>query len=393
MTVTSAHPAASEFAAGAGYLAACTGGLPTRATAAAMRADTERWERGRVDPAAYGSLAEAGRTAFAAIVGADVDRVAIGAQTSAFVAVVACSVPDGAEVLVVDGDFSSVVFPFLVQTDRGVTVRSVPLPALAESVTSATAVVAWSAVQSATGAVADDAGISAAAARVGALTLCDLTQAAGVLPVDASRYDVTVTHAYKWLCCPRGVAFMTVSDRALAELRPVQAGWYAGEDVWASCYGPTMALAASARRFDVSPAWQAWAGAVPALELFASLDMDTVWRHAAGLGDRLSVRLGLAPEGRAIVTWEDPSGVALEALREAGLTVSGRAGRVRVAFHLWNDGADVERVVRALAVARAAGVAGAGGVGGLPGVGGVGRVGGVGGVGGENAGTGSPSPR
>ncbi|KQO65307.1 class V aminotransferase [Curtobacterium sp. Leaf261] len=340
--------AARAFSAGRGYLAACTGGLPTRAAADAMRADTERWERGIVDPVASGAVADAGRAAFAAIVGAPVDRVAIGSQTSVFVSVVACSVPDGAEVLVVDGDFSSVVFPFLAQAHRGVRVRSVPLDTLAAAVTPDTAVVAWSAVQSATGALADDAVIRAAAAAVGALTVCDLTQAAGVLPVDATRYDVTVTHAYKWLCCPRGVAFMTVSDRALAELRPVQAGWYAGADVWSSCYGPAITLADDARRFDVSPAWQAWAGAVPALRFFASLDMASVWRHATGLADRLSGRLGLAPQGQAIVTWSDPSGADLARLQDAGLTVSGRAGRVRVAFHLWNDESDVDSVVAAL---------------------------------------------
>lgn len=157
-----------------------------------------------------------------------------------------------------------------------------------------------------------------------------------------------MTHAYKWLCCPRGVAFLTVSDRALGELRPVQAGWYAGEDVWSSCYGPTMALAADARRLDVSPAWQAWSGAVPALEHLASLDMDAVWRHATRLGDRLCVGLGLAPQGRAIVTWADPTGTDLARLADAGLVASGRAGRVRVAFHLWNDDADVDAVVSAL---------------------------------------------
>ncbi|MFZ7087824.1 aminotransferase class V-fold PLP-dependent enzyme [Curtobacterium sp. RRHDQ10] len=336
------------FSAGRGYLAACTGGLPTRATVDAIRADTARWERGIVDPAVYGALAEDGRATFAAIVGTVPDRVAIGSQTSGFMSVVACSIPDGAEVLLVDGDFSSVVFPFLAQAHRGVRVRSVPLAALAASVTPETAVVAWSAVQSATGALADDGAVRSAAAGVGALTVCDLTQAAGVLPVDATRYDVTVTHAYKWLCCPRGVAFMTVSDRALDELRPVQAGWYAGADVWSSCYGPTMALAADARRFDVSPAWQAWAGAVPALRFFAALDMASVWRHAIGLADRLSVRLGLVPQGQAIVTWADPSGRDLALLQDAGLTVSGRAGRVRVAFHLWNDESDVDAVVAAL---------------------------------------------
>jgi len=269
-------------------------------------------------------------------------------------AVVADALPDGAEVVVPDGDFSSVVFPFLAQAHRGIRVRSVPLDRLAASVGPDTALVAWSAVQSATGVVTDPDPVVAAARRVGALTLCDLTQAAGVLPVDAAPFDVTLTHTYKWLCAPRGVAFMTLSDTALGRLRPVQAGWYAGADVWSSCYGPAMHLADDARRFDVSPAWQAWPGAVAALEHAVALDQHAVWRHATGLADRLCDALGSPRQGdgqgdgQAIVTFADADGSALRALTAAGLTASGRAGRLRIAFHLWNDESDVTDVAAAL---------------------------------------------
>jgi selenocysteine lyase/cysteine desulfurase len=333
---------------GRGYLAACTGGLPDRATAAAMREDLERWTAGRAAPADYGAMVEEGRALFAELVGVTADRVATGSQVSAMVGVVAASLPDGAEVVVPDGDFSSIVFPFLAQAHRGVRVRSVPLDALASSVRDTTALVAWSAVQSATGELVDAAPVLDAARAVGALTLCDLTQAAGILPVDASPFDVTVTHAYKWLCAPRGVAFTTVSDRALATLRPVQAGWYAGEDVWASCYGPAMRLADDARRLDVSPAWQAWPGAVAALRSAVSRDTASAWRHATGLADRLCDALGAPPQSRAIVSFPDPSGEALAALTGAGLVASGRAGRVRVAFHLWNDERDADAAADAL---------------------------------------------
>ena len=52
--------------------------------------------------------------------------------------------------------------------------------------------------------------------------------------------------------------------------------------------------------------------------------------------------------GRAILTWPDPTGADLAALTAAGLRASGRAGRARVAFHLWNTPDDVDRVVAAL---------------------------------------------
>ena len=342
-TLTVAEVAA-RFAPATGYLAACTMGLPLAETLSAQRDDLDRWATGSRSPVDYGDVVEQARASYARLVGVPASRVAVGSQTSAMMAVVAAAAPDGAEVVCVDGDFSSVVFPFLQQAHRGVTVRSVPVDELAGALGPSTWCVAWSAVQSATGVVADDAGVRAAAAAHGALTVCDVTQAAGVLPVDAALWDVSVGHAYKWLCCPRGAAFMTLSDRALAELRPVQAGWYAGRSVWASCYGPAMDLAGDARAFDVSPAWPVWPGAAAALDTFSRLDPADTWGHASGLGDELCRRLDLPPQGQAVVTWADVDGAAAAAMSRAGLTVSARAGRVRVAFHLWNTSEDVEAV-------------------------------------------------
>jgi selenocysteine lyase/cysteine desulfurase len=351
-----ATPLHSGFAAlhdefegiGSGYLAACTNGLPPASTVDAARVDLDLWRSGSATPAHYDVLVARARTAFAAIAGVDVDRVALGSQTSVFAGIVAASVPDGAEVLCVDGDFSSIVFPFQQQAYRGVGVRHVPLSALADSVHADTWLVVYSLVQSATGEIADARAIRAAADAHGAYVLCDTTQAAGWMPLQPQTADAFVCHTYKWLCSPRGVCFFAVQPGFAKQLIPVNAGWCAAEDPWASCYGPSARLADSARRFDVSPAWQAVAGAVPALELFAGADMRSVHDHDVSLGDALASSLGLEARGRAIVTWADPDSDDLLRLTSAGIVASGRAGRARVAFHVWNDERDVERALRAL---------------------------------------------
>jgi len=330
------------------YLAACTAGRPTIETVRALQEDADTWGRGDASPAHYQVEVDRARELYARLVGIPVDRVAIGSQASVMAAVLAAAVPAGREVLCVDGDFSSMVFPFVQQAHRGVSVRHVPLHELADSVTSQTWLVAFSLVQSATGEIADAAGIRAAARAAGAFTLCDTTQATGWLPVDASDYDATICHAYKWLGAPRGAAFLTVQPDLDEALRPVQAGWFAGVDPWQSCYGPVMNLATDARRFDVSPAWPAWVGTRVALEFFTALDPIELYRHDAGLGDALSAGLGLPQNGQAIVTWADPSSAALAALAAAGITASGRAGRARVAFHVWNTESDVDAVLAAL---------------------------------------------
>jgi selenocysteine lyase/cysteine desulfurase len=340
--------ARSHFAAGPRYLAACTQGLPLAETLVASRADLDTWERGETRADRYDIPVASSRASFAGLVHVDPDRVAIGSQVSVLASVVAAAAPDGAEIVCVEGDFSSIVFPFLAQAHRGVTVRHVPLAALAESIGSQTWLVAFSLVQSATGEIADADAVSAAAREKEAFTLCDATQAAGWYPVDASRFDVLVCSAYKWLCAPRGSAFLVVGESIDPVLRPVQAGWYAGGDPWQSCYGPAMTLATDARRFDVSPAWPVWPGTAAALDFFSRIDIDDAHAHASGLGDALSERLGLTANGQAIVTWPDADGSDLNALTAAGIRASGRAGRARVAFHLWNTADDVDAVLAAL---------------------------------------------
>lgn len=331
-----------------GYLDAATMGLPTLRTREAMGDSLAAWATGGASAAGYGEAVERARRAYARLVGVAVGEVAIGATTSELVALAAASVPDGGEVLVVAGDFTSIVYPFLQHADRGVTVRHVPLEALADEIRPGTSLVSFSLVQSADGRVADAEAIAETAHAAGARTLCDTTQAAGIHPVDAAVWDYTVCHAYKWLSAPRGAAFLTASQPAQEALTPLAAGWYAGEDVWSSTYGPAMRLADNARRFDTSPAWLSWVGAAPALEHFASLPVEAAWHRATGLADALLAELGLPPRGQAIVALDDPDGARAARLAAHGIRFANRAGRIRLAFHVWNTRDDVAAAAAAI---------------------------------------------
>jgi selenocysteine lyase/cysteine desulfurase len=336
----------NRFAAGRGYLGAATLGLPADVTRDAVRRDLEKWSTGTADVVEYTALVASARGHAATMLGSSPDRVAIGATASAFVALAAAAVPPGAEVVVVDGDFASVVRPFLARGDLRVV--QVPLAELAGAVGPDTWLVAYALVQSATGEVGDAAAVRTAAREHGARVLVDTTQATGWLPTTDLDADVTVCHTYKWLCAPRGSAFAAFSVRAQEEIRPLTAGWYSALDPWSSCYGPELDLAPDASRYDLSPAWHAWVGAEAALGFAVSLDPGEVRDHGVGLANAFRARLGLDPSDSAIVTWADPQGADLAAMTAAGIAAAGRAGRARVSFHLWNDEEDVEITATAL---------------------------------------------
>lgn len=336
---------AEAFAVRPGYLNTASLGLPHRLSLADTREVLDRWERGEIGAGhADGHVAEA-RASYASLVGLPADHVAIGSQASAQIGIVAASLPQGAHVVTARGEFASVSVPF---EAAGLCVTHAPLEQLADYVVRGVDAVAFSLVQSANGALADVAAILAAADEVGALTICDVTQAAGILPVDASLFDVTVCHTYKWLSCPRGVSFMTFRDGRGEAFTAFSAGWFAGEDVWGSTYGPGVQLAGDARRFDVSPAWFSWVGAAPALRYFAAAPIAAHWAHATALGNALCEGLGLAPKDQAIVSWPDPEGHDLARLSRAGIAVAARAGAVRASFHVWNTEDDVAAVLETL---------------------------------------------
>jgi selenocysteine lyase/cysteine desulfurase len=263
--------ARAEFDAEVTYLDTATMGLPPRRSWLALRQALADWRAGTADAAGYDrSLAEA-RCAYARLVGVPPSAVAVGSQVSVFAGLIAANLPVGSEVLTATGDFTSILFPFLAQSGRGVKVREVPLERIADSVTPRTTLVAVSAVQSADGRVIDLDTLHAATKATRTKVLLDTTQAVGWLPVDASRFAYTACGGYKWLLSPRGTAYFTLRPELIDDLVPHMAGWYAGQSPWTSIYGGPLRLAADARRFDVSPAWHAWVAAGPAVSLLTQV--------------------------------------------------------------------------------------------------------------------------
>ncbi|MFJ6388502.1 aminotransferase class V-fold PLP-dependent enzyme [Streptomyces sp. NPDC091972] len=339
----------AEFAPKNTFLnTASSGLLPARTVSALQEAALIRAEGRPLDP--LFEDVEAARAAFAALAGVPVARVAAGASVSTHSGLVAASLPPGAEVLTAEDDFTSVVNPFHTRGD--LKVRAVPLERLAGSVRPGTALVAVSAAQSADGRIADLPALREAAKTHGARTYVDFSQAAGWLPVDAESYDYTVSTTFKWLLGPHGAAFLVVPED-FGDLRPVLAGWVAGENPWDSCYGPVAELAHSARRFDVSPALFTYAGTRRSLELLAELGVDAVRAHDLALADRFRAGLAalghepLPAPGSPIVSVPRLGGRQPE-LSAAGIEVSNRAGNLRASFHLYNTAADVDRLLDAL---------------------------------------------
>ena len=327
-----------------GWLNTASYGLPPRPAFEALHAALDDWRVGRTSWEPWNESTTRARASFARLIGVDAGDVAVGSTVSQLLAPIAAALPAGTRVLVPDIEFTSNLFPWLAAP--GVEVRTVPPDGLADRVDTGTDVVAFSLVQSATGAVADfDAVVSAARAH-NALVVVDATQGCGWLPFEAGRADAVVVGAYKWLMNPRGTAFAYLAPALRERLTPYAAGWYAGADPHDSYYGPPLRLADNARRFDLSPAWFCYVGGAPTLELIEDIGVAVIGAHNVALANRFLTGLGRPPGNSAIVTVDAPG--AEQKLATAGVRAAVRAGRVRASFHLYSNEADVDLALNAL---------------------------------------------
>jgi selenocysteine lyase/cysteine desulfurase len=286
------------------------------------------------------SSVDRARAAWARLHSVDVGRVAISSQVSVCAGLVAGALPRGARVVAAQEDFTSVLFPFLAQEARGVTVDLVPLDSLVHALDGAD-LVSVSAVQSADGRRPDLDAIAAS----GVPAFVDATQACGWLPFDASRFDFVACGTYKWLLGPRGCAFLAIREDAAERLTPQLANWFAAEDQ-AAYYGGPLRLADNARRFDSSPAWFSWVGQEASLDVLERVGVQAIHDHDVALANRFRAGLGLEPGDSAIVSVPSRPG-AEDRLRAAGVMYAGY-DLLRFSFHLYTTEADVDRALEAV---------------------------------------------
>jgi selenocysteine lyase/cysteine desulfurase len=333
-----------------GYLDTGTYGLPPRSSLAALERALAGW-RGREPWRQWEDDGEACRALFAGLVGARPEDVALLPALSSAAGLVAASLGAGPgdNIVLCAGDFTSTLLPWRGLEKRGVELRVRPLTGLVEAVDGRTALVAVSSVQSADGALADLEGLKATGARL----FVDATQAVGAVPVDVEGVDFLAAHPYKWLLAPRGLGFLYVRRERLQEVEPWTAGWKSRGRPYEHFYG-FPELTPDARRLDVSLSWLVAAGARPSLELVAGLGVERIATHDLELARTFAAELALPEPAAPIVRVElEDAAEAVERLRAAGISSSVRAGSVRLCFHLYNERADVDLALEALAPALA----------------------------------------
>jgi isopenicillin-N epimerase len=296
----------------------------------------------------FDELVGEARAALAEFVGAQAeDVVFVPNATSGLNAVIrSLRVDPGDEVLTTRHEYGAVqrTWEFV-----GATLVYAEPDELAEAIGPRTRVVSLSHITSPTALVLPIAEVCAAAREAGALSIVDGAHAPGQLPLDleALGADIYAGNCHKWLCAPKGAGFVWAQPEHQHWIEPLVVSWgYGAETSFAERHG-----------------WQgtrdpAAVLAVPAaIEAHRTFDLERCRRLAASFHDRLPP-VGATPAPQMWAT-ELPAGDADELQRrlyERGIEVPVKEweGRrlLRVSIAPYNEAADVERLLAALAELR-----------------------------------------
>jgi selenocysteine lyase/cysteine desulfurase len=307
--------------------------------------------------------AEAARAAFATIVNADPDEVAVTTSLSAGLSALASGLRYArrSTILTTEIEFPTVGQIWHAQEARGARVVNVPPERLVDSIDDDTLLVSVTYVSYRTGELVRLEPIVRAAHERGALVFVDAYQAAGSVPIDvhALGVDFLAAGTVKYLLGSAGLAFLYARRDVVERVWPTATGWFADESVFSmdiSDYSPSP----TARRFEAGtpPIPSIYAG-IAGIGLMLETGVEETRAHVQELNHRLLE--GLEELAAVVVTprKRDRRGALIcvkstdvdalvAALRREGIVTSSRDGNLRISAHCYNAVEDIDAVLDGL---------------------------------------------
>jgi selenocysteine lyase/cysteine desulfurase len=353
--------------------------LPLRTQQAACAAVGRKGQPWTLDAGFAGRQHDRARFAAARLVNADPADIALIPSISYGVATAAklLTIPRGARVIVLENDHSSPVLEWQTRADaQGFAVETIRQPDDGDWTSAVLACIerpgappvglaSISSVHWSDGGLIDIEKVAVALRRQGALLLIDATHSAGVLAMDVGRFDpdFVIFPTYKWLLGPYGRAFLYVAKRHQGGI-PLEQTAFGRRDVRAenAVYFTDTSYVGDARRFDMGERdhFISLEMAAIGMEMMAEWSPAAIVPRLSMLTERIAEGVrgsGVSAPGREVraphvlsLSFQDgmPKGL-VEGLASEGIYVAARLGRMRISPHVFNDEADADRLVEALA--------------------------------------------
>jgi selenocysteine lyase/cysteine desulfurase len=349
------------------YINSCSQGALSDAVRDSYAAYLRDWEEQGAPWEYWVEREDAARAAFARLVGAEPDEIAVTTSLSAGVSALASGLRYArrSKIVTTELEFPTVGQIWHAQESRGARVVHAPLDQFERVIDDDTAVVSITHVSYRTGEMIDVEEVVRVAHERGALVLLDAYQSAGSVPLDVKELGVDFIAAgtVKYLLGSAGLGFFYCRRELFEKAWPTATGWFADQDIFAMDihdYSP----AATARRFQAGtpPIPSIYAG-IAGIELIESIGIEETREHVLHLNahlvagvDELGGRVVTPRErerhGALICVKSTDVDELVTALGRFGVVTSSRDGNVRISPHAYNSLEDIDLVLEALAANR-----------------------------------------
>jgi selenocysteine lyase/cysteine desulfurase len=216
-------------------------------------------------------------------------------------------------------------------------------------------------VQSNTGYQLPVAEICAAAHERGVLSIVDVAQSTGVLPIDLQQWsaDFVIGSTVKWLCGGPGAGFLWGSDQAIASSAPVDVGWFSHESPFEFDIDSFRYADDALRFWGGTPSVQPYIVAANSINTLCDIGIEAIRQHNLSLcetlinaldeGELHSPKTAQQRGGTLIVKPEATRAAAVKAkLDKSNVQFDERRHGLRLSPHIYNSAAEMAIVADCL---------------------------------------------
>ena len=192
------------------------------------------------------------------------------------------------------------------------------------------------------------------------MTVVDVAQSAGIVPIDAGTWDAdfVVGSCVKFLCGGPGAGFLWVNDRVLLECRPTDVGWFSHADPFEFDIHRFRYAESALRFWGGTPAVLPYAVAANSLETLLDIGIGHIRAHSLELTqaiiDSVPRKFLFTPSrpanrgGTVVLDFGDRQSAAADALAAAGVHFDVRATGMRLSPHIYTSSDEIGMVISCL---------------------------------------------
>jgi selenocysteine lyase/cysteine desulfurase len=353
------------------YINSCSQGALSDSVREAYERYLEDWDERGAPWDYWVEKSEDARRAFAGLVNAEPDEVAVTTSVSAGLSAIATGLRYArrSKIVTTDWEFPTVGQIWHAQELRGARVvhveadadGTIPLERFEREIDDDTAIVSVTHVCYRNGARVDVKEVARIAHERGALVVLDAYQSAGSLPLDVRELDVDFLAAgvLKYLLGSAGLAFLYARRAVVERVWPTATGWFADKNIFEMDHRDYSPAPTASRFQSGTPPIPAIYAGVAGIELMQEIGVADTRKHVNALNARLFE--GVDELGARVATPRRPkrrgalvcvrstdAPELVRALGREGIVTSDRDSNLRISAHAYNSVDDVDELLAAL---------------------------------------------